>query len=217
MKLLCRDMCQEAVTGSNHREGRNTKTHIGETDVAMLCSELQMVVDQEQKKRAEFRKVGMAETTVSKPWDGEPFQCLVCKAMHFFSFSVCPCGAQSAGTVCLNHALDTICHCEVDKKVLCIQVSDKDLSRTLRKLRKKRETCSGIVPSTPGPRVGRSRPIQDLTIAGKGRVDNFKEKGFSGTLKVEGNLSYEQDLPQTLELGDLEVFGEAKRRKIGSQ
>lgn len=173
-----------------------------------------MVVEQEHKKRAEFRKMGMAETTVSKPWDGEPFQCMVCKDMHFFSFSVCPCGAQSAGTVCLNHALDTICHCEVDKKVLCIQVSDKDLSRTLRKLKKKGESCSGIVPSTPGPHASRARPTKSLTGSGKNKVGSWREKRFGSTSRVERSLASEQGLQQGLNQVEVELLGESKRRKI---
>lgn len=143
--MLLRDVCKDV--GDSILGTKEVDYYVGKEELAILCSELEHAINHENLHRSKLRSQRVASTIVGKPWDGEPFQCVVCKTMHYFSFCVCSCGTKSAITSCLAHAFDTKCGCGLSKKLLCIQVPDKDYTATLGVLQSKLKSLSTLTHS----------------------------------------------------------------------
>ncbi|GMH38424.1 hypothetical protein BSKO_06308 [Bryopsis sp. KO-2023] len=188
---LCRDVVDEQKPGSSPI----LQAKMGRSELMILWRELEYVANRERILRTRLRKAKFSETKVSRQWDGEPFQCMTCRTMHFFSFCVCPCGTKSAKTVCLDHAFENYCDCEQEKKVLCVQVSDKELMDTMGLLKVKLEEMDQRAtnringhpePSTP---ISQNRDGRSGGEGGawEGGVDSVAEKSGLGVGGKFGN------------------------------
>ncbi|CAD7700740.1 unnamed protein product [Ostreobium quekettii] len=131
------DLCQDALVSADKAAPRPHKSSVDvpADDRLILYREFHALVERELAQREPVRNAGFLEFQVQKAWDGEPFQCIACKNMHYLSFCVCPCRKEVAGTLCLEHFLEATCPCKNSSKVLCIQVPDVDLLRARDALR----------------------------------------------------------------------------------